>query len=203
MHSMTFLRHLKKGQAAMEFLMTYGWAILVVLIVIGALVYFGVLSPSTLLPEKCTFPVSLSCLDHSVTPTYVAVSLRNGAGRDMIIREVTVTGDALTNGGACRTTNVLATGLPGSVNIPPLITDFCPASLAIGTDGCTSGSLFRNGATNTITMRTSHSGVSGCTFNANIGREKNKYNVTVFYSWADSTAILHSLSGELLARRPS
>jgi len=27
----------KKGQAAMEFLMTYGWAILVVLIVIGAL----------------------------------------------------------------------------------------------------------------------------------------------------------------------
>ncbi|MBI3036442.1 hypothetical protein HYY73_01620 [Candidatus Woesearchaeota archaeon] len=42
-----------KGQAAMEFLMTYGWAILVVLVVIGALSYFGVLSPSTLLPEKC------------------------------------------------------------------------------------------------------------------------------------------------------
>ena len=43
----------KKGQAALEFLMTYGWAILVVLIVIGALAYFGVLDPKRFLPEKC------------------------------------------------------------------------------------------------------------------------------------------------------
>ena len=32
-----------KSQAAMEFLMTYSWAILVVLVAIGALAYFGVL----------------------------------------------------------------------------------------------------------------------------------------------------------------
>ena len=199
---MKIFNPVKRAQAAMEFLMTYGWAILVVLIVIGALAYFGVLSPSTLLPEKCTFPVSLSCLDHSVTPTYVAVSLQNGAGRDMIIREVTVTGDALLNGGACQT----ATIGPPANSIPPIlsgaIADTCGPSSGIGFDGCSSGSLFRNGATNTITMITPHAG-GGCTFNANIGREKNKYNVTVFYSWADSTAILHSLSGELLARRPS
>lgn len=35
----------KKAQAAMEFLMTYGWAILVVLVAIGALAYFGVIDP--------------------------------------------------------------------------------------------------------------------------------------------------------------
>ena len=35
----------KKSQAAMEFLMTYGWAILVVLAAIAALAYFGVLNP--------------------------------------------------------------------------------------------------------------------------------------------------------------
>ncbi len=35
----------KKLQAAMEFLMTYGWAIFVVLAVIAAMAYFGVLSP--------------------------------------------------------------------------------------------------------------------------------------------------------------
>ena len=34
----------KKGQA-MEFFMTYGWAILVVLVAVGALAYFGVLDP--------------------------------------------------------------------------------------------------------------------------------------------------------------
>ena len=37
----------KKSQVAMEFLMTYGWAILVAIIAIGVLAYFGVFSPST------------------------------------------------------------------------------------------------------------------------------------------------------------
>jgi len=53
----------KKAQAAMEFLMTYGWAILVVLAAIGALAYFGVLSPDRFLPEKCTLPSGIACLD--------------------------------------------------------------------------------------------------------------------------------------------
>lgn len=38
----------KKGQAAMEFLMTYGWAILAAIIAIGVLAYFGVFNPSRL-----------------------------------------------------------------------------------------------------------------------------------------------------------
>ncbi len=60
----------KKAQAAMEFLMTYGWAILVVLVAIGALAYFGVLSPDRFLPERCTGPSGLDCLDKaSITAT--------------------------------------------------------------------------------------------------------------------------------------
>ena len=43
--------HKKRGQAAMEFLLTYGWAILVVLVVIGALAYMGVLDPAKMLPR--------------------------------------------------------------------------------------------------------------------------------------------------------
>ena len=42
----------KKSQAAMEFLMTYGWALLIVIIVIAALVFFGLLNPDNLLPDK-------------------------------------------------------------------------------------------------------------------------------------------------------
>ena len=38
----------------MEFLMTYGWAILVVLIAIGALMYF--IKPTEMMGEKCTLP---------------------------------------------------------------------------------------------------------------------------------------------------
>jgi len=54
---------LKRAQAAMEFLMTYGWAILVVLAAIGALAYFGVLSPGNLLPQKCEFAAGLDCTE--------------------------------------------------------------------------------------------------------------------------------------------
>lgn len=42
----------KKSQAAIEFLMTYGWAILVVLIAVGALAYFGVLNKEKILPSN-------------------------------------------------------------------------------------------------------------------------------------------------------
>lgn len=39
---------MKKGQAALEFLMTYGWLILVVSLAIGATLYFQVLKPERL-----------------------------------------------------------------------------------------------------------------------------------------------------------
>lgn len=54
----------KRGQAAMEFLMTYGWAILVVLAAVGALAYFGVLSPGNLLPQRCEFPAGMDCTEN-------------------------------------------------------------------------------------------------------------------------------------------
>lgn len=45
----------KKSQAALEFLFTYGWAILVILVAIGALAYFGVLSPCKVYPESSDY----------------------------------------------------------------------------------------------------------------------------------------------------
>lgn len=44
----------------MEFLMTYGWAILVVLAAIGALAYFGILSPGKILPNSFTMSGGIS-----------------------------------------------------------------------------------------------------------------------------------------------
>ena len=83
----------KKGQAAMEFLMTYGWAILVVLAAIGALAYFGVLSPDRFLPEKCTLPSGIACLDFRYEAgTGVQMVIQNGAGFDMTGITVSVNG---------------------------------------------------------------------------------------------------------------
>ena len=75
-----------KAQAALEFLMTYGWAILVVLVAIGALAYFGVLSPERFLPSKCTLPAGIACTDFLIdgTTNTITVALRNGLGYDLI-----------------------------------------------------------------------------------------------------------------------
>ncbi len=193
---MTAFNKSKRAQAAMEFLMTYGWAILVVLIVIGALAYFGVLSPSTLLPEKCTFPVSLSCTDFSVAPSAITIMLQNGAGRDMTVRGVTATGDALPISGMCAT----------KASSTFLVTDYCPLSAAPPANGCSFGgaaaATLRNGASGTITVATAIPVGSGCTFTPT-GRDKNRYNITVFYSWVDSPTIIHQSPGELLARGPN
>ena len=40
----------KKSQAVLEFIITYGWAILVILAAIGTLAYFGILSPEKFVP---------------------------------------------------------------------------------------------------------------------------------------------------------
>ncbi|MDD9952785.1 MAG: hypothetical protein OXR66_00445 [Candidatus Woesearchaeota archaeon] len=74
---------MRKGQAAMEFLMTYGWAILVVLAAIGALAYFGVLSPDKFLPSKCTMNPPFSCTEFKVTTSELQLGITNNAGVDL------------------------------------------------------------------------------------------------------------------------
>ncbi len=81
---------MRKGQAALEFLMTYGWAILVVLAAIAALAYFGVLSPDRFLPNKCTVQGGFSCLEGKVLATggtggvgLVQVNVQNNVGVDV------------------------------------------------------------------------------------------------------------------------
>ena len=82
----------------MEFLMTYGWAILVVLIAISALAYFGVLNPSRFLPESCTLVPGLSCVDHVANADgNIQLHIQNGMGQDLAAFTVT----AIIDGTAC------------------------------------------------------------------------------------------------------
>ncbi|MBW3012097.1 hypothetical protein KY311_02850 [Candidatus Woesearchaeota archaeon] len=85
------LKRGSKGQAATEFIMTYGWAILVVIVAIAALAYFGVLSPENFLPEKCIFPPGIACLDNRVTTDTVQLYLQNTMGYDISITEINLT----------------------------------------------------------------------------------------------------------------
>jgi uncharacterized protein (UPF0333 family) len=100
----------KKGQAAMEFLMTYGWAILVVIAAIAALAYFGVLDPARLLPERCQFPAGMDCIDKaSITSTSLTMALRNNLGFPATVSAATGTA-----GKGCTGTASVAVGASNS-----------------------------------------------------------------------------------------
>jgi hypothetical protein len=88
----------KRGQAAMEFLMTYGWAILVVLAAIAALAYFGVLSPDKFIPEKCILPSGIACLDSSLKTSGATIVIQNAMGIDMTDITLTISGSVECSG---------------------------------------------------------------------------------------------------------
>jgi len=84
----------RKGQAAMEFLMTYGWAILAAVIVIGVLAYFGVFNPGKYAPKTCMIsaPFGMSSGDCQASATNgVQLAITNGAGESITIYSVSVT----------------------------------------------------------------------------------------------------------------
>ena len=85
---------MKKAQAAMEFLMTYGWAILVVLAAISALAYFGVLNPGKMVPDMASgftglMPIGKPTVDASAGKIYLTMS--NNLGTSINIQSGTYT----------------------------------------------------------------------------------------------------------------
>ena len=104
--------NVKRGQSALEFLMTYGWAILIILVMITALVYFGVFNPSRLTPEKCTATPGFGCIDYRIINKGLlgssggAFVIQNAKGTSVMIIHVAPTQWALnlTNGYGCTCT---------------------------------------------------------------------------------------------------
>ena len=84
----------KKGQSALEYLMTYGWAILIIIIVGGVLYYYGVFSPGKLVGEN---KIGFSKVDvdawtiESGTPPVMKIKLVNKVGKDINITQISVT----------------------------------------------------------------------------------------------------------------
>lgn len=74
---------MKKGQSAMEYLMTYGWAILIIIVVVGALFAMGVFKTKSAV-------VCSPCFSNFAFVDYSAgtLILRNGQ-RDITINSVT------------------------------------------------------------------------------------------------------------------
>jgi hypothetical protein len=76
---------MRKGQAALEYLTTYGWGFIAILLILGVLAYFGILSPSKYLPARCDFGAQMQCADYQITSGNLKLQLRNGFGDNIII----------------------------------------------------------------------------------------------------------------------
>jgi len=81
----------KKSQSAMEFLMTYGWALFIIIIVIAALVFTGVLRPSRFIPSSIDFGPGIVVSDYSMSffelddmnIGHFVLIIKNGIGKNM------------------------------------------------------------------------------------------------------------------------
>lgn len=92
---MVFSKNSRKGQAALEYLVTYGWAILAAIIAIGALSYFGFISPSNLLPNRCNFGEQLECVEFQIVDDgTVNIMFRNNFGKPITILDVNMVEDS-------------------------------------------------------------------------------------------------------------
>jgi uncharacterized protein (UPF0333 family) len=76
-----------KGQAALEFMVTYGWALLVTFILIGTLSYYGVFNYKNFLPYSCNAGSAFGC-DVSVSEDKINIRLQNELGKSVVINSV-------------------------------------------------------------------------------------------------------------------
>jgi hypothetical protein len=81
----------RKAQAAIEFLTTYGWAILVIALVLVALGWLGVFSPGKTINQFCQFPINtFECNDAVVvwkatSPKLSKLEVTNNFGRKVFV----------------------------------------------------------------------------------------------------------------------
>ena len=121
---------MKKGQAAMEYLMTYGWAILIIIVVVGALFAMGVFKTSSAVACSPCFS-NFAFVDYSAG----TLLIRNGAN------EINIT--SVTGGTIPATTNydpgedITISGVSTSGNVDMTITFDIVGGLTGHTDTAT------------------------------------------------------------------
>ncbi|MFW5747075.1 MAG: hypothetical protein ACOCWQ_06015 [Nanoarchaeota archaeon] len=73
----------RRGQVALEFLITYGWAFAVILGALASLAYVGVFDFSSFITERCEFSTGIYCVDGIAKSTGVSVAVQNGMPIDL------------------------------------------------------------------------------------------------------------------------
>ncbi|ASI13657.1 cell surface protein [Candidatus Mancarchaeum acidiphilum] len=86
--------HKKNAQSALEYLVTYGWAILIIAVVIS-LLYFFVAVPSNVVPNSCSFVTGANCEDMELGSNSIShtstISLLITNSKDYAIKDPSIT----------------------------------------------------------------------------------------------------------------
>lgn len=102
----------KKSQAAMEFLMTYGWAILATAVAITVLTVFGLSNPHVVSSDSCFLSPPFLCKEYAASSEGIILGIYNGAGEELYIKKVEIT-----NCGTLDLTNDLRDHLEGTEEV--------------------------------------------------------------------------------------
>lgn len=100
-----------KGQSAVEYITTYGWALFALVIVVAIILGSGVFTPDFFISEKCELGTNLPCkaaVYNSGGETRIGVELLNGFPYEIEIRSLDV---SLVDGSAS------FTGFPGGMSL--------------------------------------------------------------------------------------
>ena len=77
---------MKRGQSALEYLVTYGWAILAIVIIAAVLWYFGVFNPAQWTESKGSGGFTgVTVIDYTVNGSTVTMVLGNKVGRTIVV----------------------------------------------------------------------------------------------------------------------
>ncbi len=92
---MEIMKRGKIAQASLEFLMTYGWVIFVVLGIIAAFSFIGVLKPETFVTERCLLAPPLFCEDthFDALTGDVTLRVRNSLRERINVNELELSGE--------------------------------------------------------------------------------------------------------------
>lgn len=148
---------MKKGQAALEFLMTYGWAILAAIIAIGVL-YLIIGNPANIVGNRFTISEPFIKVAAAAATSGIQIEVKNGAGEAVTISSLAVTLDS--DADSCTTNTTDSSSIASDSNV---VLGAACSGLASGdrVKGAveiaytTSGSSIEQKATGSLNMRVS------------------------------------------------
>lgn len=131
-----------KAQSAMEYLMTYGWAILIIGVVLVALFALGIFNGSSFVGSSCTAVAGFQCSAYSLTSSGFAATISQSTGTSWLTANVFFLGPGVTappssfNGLVAGCEDSIAGGLTPGQTASILLGNYIGSSTA-----CTSNTL--------------------------------------------------------------